>query len=135
MGDVTTSTSSFLLARQYSRRVAASSTITAAPRCSEVVIPVLTVKLKTGRSAAAEKNAINVIHDFDAVTNRIFSVKIELGSGAKRLFDAARIIRPIILSGDRLIAKACIAVECHPRGGPPQARAWQKSDRRLHPCR
>jgi hypothetical protein len=76
----------------------------------ELVIPVVTVKLKTRGPAAAEKNAVRVTHDFGTVTNRIFSLQIELGSGAKGLFDAQRVVRPIVLSGDRLVAKAGVAV-------------------------
>jgi hypothetical protein len=76
----------------------------------ELVVPVLTVKLKVRGAAVAEKNAVTVTHDFEAVTNRIFSLYIELGGGSKSLFDAERTVRPLVLSGDRVIAKAGVAV-------------------------
>ncbi|WP_213670189.1 PglZ domain-containing protein [Roseococcus pinisoli] len=76
----------------------------------ELVIPVLTVKLKARAPALTEKNAVTVTHDFDAVTNRIFSLHIELGSGGKGLFDAARTVRPVVLAGERIVAKAGVAV-------------------------
>ena len=74
------------------------------------MIPVLTVKLKPRGTAAAEKNAVTVTHDFEAVTNRIFSLYIELGAGGKGLFDTERTVRPVVLAGDRVIAKAGVAI-------------------------
>jgi hypothetical protein len=75
----------------------------------ELVIPVITVKLKADGSARTEKNAVTVTHDFDAVTNRIFTVRIELGGTAKNMFENARKVRPLVLSDDRPVAKAAIA--------------------------
>jgi hypothetical protein len=75
----------------------------------ELVIPVITVKLKADGSARTEKNAVTVTHDFDAVTNRIFTVRIELGGAAKSMFENARKVRPLVLSDDRPVAKAAIA--------------------------
>lgn len=76
----------------------------------EIVIPVIRTRLKTSSEARSEKNAVTVSHDFDAVTNRIFSVKIELGGAAKSLFEQPRRIRPVVLSGDRQVATAGVAV-------------------------
>jgi hypothetical protein len=83
----------------------------------ELVIPVITVKLKTAAGGKAEKNAVSVSHDFAAVTNRIFSIQIELGGTAKSLFDAARTIRPVVVAGDRQVAKAGVAVGATLEGG------------------
>ena len=83
----------------------------------ELVIPVITVKLKTEAGGKAEKNAVSVSHDFVAVTNRIFSIQIELGGTAKSLFDTARIIRPVVVAGDRQVAKAGVAVGATLEGG------------------
>jgi hypothetical protein len=76
----------------------------------EIVIPVVKTRLKIASEARSEKNAVTVSHDFDAVTNRIFSIKIELGGAAKSLFEQPRRIRPIVLSGDRQVATAGVAV-------------------------
>jgi hypothetical protein len=81
------------------------------PSLQELVIPVITIKLKAEGSAKAEKNAIAVTHEFDAVTNRIFTVQIELGSAAKGLFDGPRKVRPLVLSDDRTVASAAIATD------------------------
>jgi hypothetical protein len=77
----------------------------------ELVIPVITVKLKADGSAKPEKNAVTVTHDFDAVTNRIFTVRIELGGTAKSLFENARKVRPLVLSDERPVARAAIATD------------------------
>lgn len=77
----------------------------------ELVIPVITVKLKADGSAKAEKNAVTVTHDFDAVTNRIFTVRIELGGTSKNLFENARKVRPLVLSDERPVARAEIATD------------------------
>ncbi len=76
----------------------------------ELVIPIIKARLKTASEAKAEKNAVSVSHDFDAVTNRIFSVKIELGGAAKSLFEQPRRVRPIVVAGDRQVATAGVAV-------------------------
>jgi hypothetical protein len=75
----------------------------------EMVIPVIAVKLKVDGSAKAEKDAVTVSHEFDAVTNRIFTVQIELGAASKDLFAGARRIRPLVVSDDRPVALAAIA--------------------------
>jgi hypothetical protein len=79
------------------------------PSIQELVIPVITAKLKVDGAARVEKNAVTVAHDFDAVTNRIFTIRIELGGNAKNLFESARKLRPLVLSGDKPVARAAIA--------------------------
>ncbi|GAA0029125.1 PglZ domain-containing protein [Bradyrhizobium ottawaense] len=75
----------------------------------EMVIPVIAVKLKVDGSAKAEKDAVTLTHDFDTVTNRIFTVQIELGAASKDLFAGARKVRPLVVSDDRPVARAAIA--------------------------
>jgi hypothetical protein len=79
------------------------------PSIQELVIPVITAKLKADGTARAEKNAVTVAHDFDAITNRIFTVRIELGGNEKNLFESARKLRPLVLSADKPVARAAIA--------------------------
>ncbi|MCK1365187.1 PglZ domain-containing protein [Bradyrhizobium sp. 62] len=79
------------------------------PSIQELVIPVITAKLSGAGAAKPEKNAVTVAHDFDAVTNRIFTVRIELGGASKNLFENARKLRPLVLSGDKPVARAAIA--------------------------
>jgi hypothetical protein len=79
------------------------------PSIQELVIPVITAKLSGDGAAKVEKNAVTVAHDFDAVTNRIFTIRIELGGASKNLFENARKLRPLVLSGDKPVARAAIA--------------------------
>ena len=79
------------------------------PSIQELVIPVITAKLRVDGAAKAEKNAVTVAHDFDAVTNRIFTIRIELGGASKNLFENARKLRPLVLSDDKPVARAAIA--------------------------
>jgi hypothetical protein len=57
-------------------------------------------------SAPDEKKALSVKFAADAVTNRIFSIEIALGSGADGLFAQARRVRPVAIAGSRLVAAA-----------------------------
>ena len=79
------------------------------PSMQELVIPVITAKLKVAGAAKAEKYAVTVTHEFDAVTNRIFTIRIELGGASKSLFENARKLRPLVISGDKPVARAAIA--------------------------
>jgi hypothetical protein len=79
------------------------------PSIQELVIPVITAKLKVDGAAKVEKHAVTVAHDFDAVTNRIFTIRIELGGASKNLFENARKLRPLVLSDDKPVARAAIA--------------------------
>lgn len=79
------------------------------PSIQELVIPVITAKLKVDGAVKAEKHAVTVAHDFDAVTNRIFTIRIELGGASKNLFENARKLRPLVLSDDKPVARAAIA--------------------------
>jgi hypothetical protein len=83
----------------------------------ELVIPVVTARLRTNAVVKAEKNAVSVSHDFEAVTNRIFSIKVELGGPNRNLFDQARRIRPIVLAGERQVGTAQVAVGATLDGG------------------
>lgn len=83
----------------------------------ELVIPVIKARLRTTAEVRAEKNAVTVSHDFDAVTNRIFSVRIELGGAAKSLFEQARRVRPVVVAGERQVATAGVAVGAHLESG------------------
>lgn len=83
----------------------------------ELVIPVVTARLRTDATVKVEKNALTVSHDFEAVTNRIFSIKIELGGPNRNLFDQARRVRPIVLAGDRQVGTAQVAVGAALDGG------------------
>ena len=71
----------------------------------ELVIPVITVRMKPA-TATAEKKALDVKYAADAITNRIFSIQIALGSAADGFFAQPRRVRPIAVVGSRQVAVA-----------------------------
>jgi PglZ domain-containing protein len=100
------------------------------PSIQELVIPVITAKLSGAGAGKVERNAVTVAHDFDAVTNRIFTVRIELGGASKNLFENARKLRPLVLSNDKPVARAAIATGAILEDGrltlgPASRRPWR----------
>jgi hypothetical protein len=74
------------------------------PSLQELVIPVITVRMRPA-AGAAEKKAVAVKFAADAVTNRVFVVEMELGSGAGGFFAESRKVRPIAVVGARQVAR------------------------------
>ncbi len=71
----------------------------------ELVIPVITVRMKP-TAGGSEKKAVDVKYGAEAVTNRIFSIEIALGSGAGGFFAESRKVRPVAIVGNRQVASA-----------------------------
>ena len=69
----------------------------------ELVIPLLTVRMKPSPARDAEKNAVVVTFGSESVTNRIFTVELALGSG---LFAEPRKVRPQAVAGGHQVALA-----------------------------
>jgi PglZ domain len=81
------------------------------PSLQELVIPVLTVRMKaagTDRSTAAPVTATGVP---DAVTNRIFSVKIQLDEKNLFLFSSELIVRPLLISSGKQVGGVGMAID------------------------
>lgn len=80
------------------------------PSLQEIVVPVLTVKAKRGGAGKAPaKSPLSVSHDFEKITNRIFTIKIELTGRSKGLFEDVIVVRPMVTAGDREVAQAALA--------------------------
>lgn len=86
------------------------------PSLQEMVVPVLTVKARPQSAAKATSSGVSVTHEFDAITNRIFTIKVELTGVSKGLFDQALVVRPLVVGEGHEVAKAALAV-----GGELQA--------------
>lgn len=71
----------------------------------ELVIPVITVMMRP-KTIGSEKKAVDVKFAAEAVTNRIFSIEIALGSSAGGFFAEARKVRPMAVVGNRQVASA-----------------------------
>ena len=81
------------------------------PSLQELVIPVLTVRMKaagTDRSTAAPVTATGVP---DAVTNRIFSVKIQLDEKKLSLFSSELVVRPLLISSGKQVGGVGMAID------------------------
>ncbi len=65
----------------------------------EMVIPVLTVRTKAKESSRPKSAAVTVSDTPDAVTNRIFSVKVAVGDRQLALGAGALQVRPLLMSG------------------------------------
>ena len=73
----------------------------------EMVIPVVTVRLKLKPSNRPQAGPITVTEVPEAITNRIFSIKIKFGAKSPGLFDAASMtVRPMLVPGGRVAAGA-----------------------------
>jgi hypothetical protein len=86
----------------------------------ELVIPVLTVRLKADKSVSNDKAGVEVEHDA-AITNRIFTVKVSL---AKTLFAAEKPVRLVAVHLDRQVAT--IGMTDSPRSADGTVRLPQR---------
>jgi len=81
------------------------------PSLQELVIPVLTVRMKApgpDRSAAGPVTATGVP---DAVTNRIFSVTIQLDEKNLFLFSSELVVRPLLISSGKQVGGVGMAID------------------------
>src|SRR5207244_13507332 len=67
------------------------------PSLQELIIPVLTVRLKVKESGRPAASPITVTGLPDAVTNRIFSVTLQLGQNLS-LFSSIMVVRPLLMA-------------------------------------
>lgn len=87
------------------------------PSLQEMVVPVLTVKARAQTAAKAASSGVVFAHDFDAITNRIFTIKVELTGAAKGLFDQTMVVRPLVVGDGHEVAQAALAVGGELQGG------------------
>jgi hypothetical protein len=80
------------------------------PSLQEMVVPVIVAKAKSGAAPAAASSKIAVSEAPDAITNRIFTIKLEIGGRSKDLFAEGLTVRPIVLAQGREAARAALAV-------------------------
>jgi hypothetical protein len=80
------------------------------PSLQEVVLPVVTVRLKTRESARPSAGPVTATGLPDAVTNRIFSVTLKLGGQNLSLFASGMVVRPLLMSGGRQVGTVGMAI-------------------------
>jgi hypothetical protein len=81
------------------------------PTLQELVIPVLTVRLKFPGAERSPASPVHVSGSPEAITNRIFSVTFELGDQNLSLFSSSLLVRPVLMAGSRQVGAAIVAIE------------------------
>lgn len=77
----------------------------------ELIVPVLTVRLKARGGAARSVGPVTVSGMPDAVTNRIFTVTLQLGGPDLSLFPNAMLVRPLLVSAGKEVGTAGMAID------------------------
>lgn len=80
------------------------------PSLQELVLPVLTVRLKVRESTRPSAGPIRASGLPDAVTNRIFSVTLELGAQNRTLFDSGMVVRPLLMSAGKQVGSVGMVI-------------------------
>ena len=81
------------------------------PSLQELLVPVVTVRMKTAVSPAGPTNLVTVTGVPDAVTNRIFTVTLLLGGRSPSLFSNPQSIRPLLMSAGRQVGVVGMAID------------------------
>ena len=80
------------------------------PSLQELVIPVLTVRMKAPRPERSTAGPVTVTGLPDAVTNRIFSVTIQLDGKNLSLFSTELVVRPLLISSGKQVGGVGMAI-------------------------
>ena len=81
------------------------------PSLQELVIPVLTVRMKTPRPDRSTAGPVTATGLPDAVTNRIFSVTIQLDGNNLSLFSSELVVRPLLISSGKQVGGVGMAID------------------------
>lgn len=81
------------------------------PSLQELIVPVVTVRLKARETAPAEGGPITVAGIPSVVTNRIFSVTLLLGGRNLSLFSSTILVRPLLISEGRQVGAVGMATD------------------------
>jgi hypothetical protein len=81
------------------------------PSLQELIIPVLTIRLKVREGQPSGEGPITATGLPDAVTNRIFSVTLQLGGPNLALFSNEVLVRPILMSGGKQVGAVGMAID------------------------
>ncbi len=76
----------------------------------ELVIPVLTVRMKSRPSGRPTAGPVSVTNLPGEVTNRIFSITVELKAAPMSLFESTMLVRPLLVSQGRQVGVTGVAV-------------------------
>ena len=80
------------------------------PSLQELIVPVVTVRSTPTTASAAKPERLTVSNLPYEVTNRIFSVTIELGGPNLALFSTPTAVQPVLLSGTKQVGTVGMAI-------------------------
>lgn len=81
------------------------------PSLQEMVIPVVTVRMKTSAPERSTSGPLTAMGLPDAVTNRIFSVVIQLDGKNLSLFSTELVVRPLLISAGKQVGGVGMAID------------------------
>lgn len=81
------------------------------PSLQELVIPVVTVRMKVPERERSSVGPVTATGIPDAVTNRIFSVSVHLDGKNLSLFSNELVVRPLLVSGGRQVGAVGMVVD------------------------
>lgn len=81
------------------------------PSLQELVIPVITLRTKVRESARPTAGPITASGLPEAITNRIFSVKLQLGNKQLVLGASGMVVRPLLVSGGKHVGAIGMVLE------------------------
>ncbi len=81
------------------------------PSLQELVIPVLTIRTKAAKPARIDDRPVTVTGIPSAVTNRIFSVRLELTAQNLSLFSKMLVVRPLLMADGRQVGVVGMAID------------------------
>ena len=81
------------------------------PSLQELIVPVLTVRLPSATQSTTKRQRVAISNVPDEVTNRIFSVTVELGGRNLDLFSAPTLVQLVLLSGTRQVGMIGLAID------------------------
>jgi len=81
------------------------------PSLQELLVPVLTIRMKVRDSDRLSSATMTVSGLPDAVTNRIFSVTLQLGGSNLSLFSSPTLVRPLLMSSGKQVGAVGMAID------------------------
>ena len=81
------------------------------PSLQEMITPVLKVRMKASRPDRSTVGPVTATGVPDAVTNRIFSVTIQLDGKALSLFSKELVVRPLLISSGKQVGGVGMAID------------------------
>jgi hypothetical protein len=107
------------------------------PSLEELIVPVLTMRMKIRDEVGSSEEPVTVSGLPDAVTNRIFSATVHFAEGRLPLFSTAMAVRPLLVSGGKQVGTVGMAVDAELdratgcvllQAGKPTTVAFQLTD-------